>query len=267
MFKLDLQASEKLFIPFITAGDPSPEVSIQLAKSLQKAGATALELGVAYSDPLADGPVIQRAAKRALDHGMNIVKAIKLGGEMKKNGVNIPIILFTYFNPVLQLNKEYFFALLRENHVDGLLVPDLPLEESASLQAECKNHEVTYISLVAPTSESRLKTIIEQAEGFVYCVSSLGVTGVRNEFNSSVYPFIRTVKDLSAVPVAVGFGISNREQVMKMNEICDGVVVGSALVRKIEELKDRLINAETRDQALQEFEDYATAFGGLYSLK
>ncbi|MGG1245436.1 tryptophan synthase subunit alpha [Bacillus spizizenii] len=267
MFKLDLQASEKLFIPFITAGDPSPEDSVKLAKSLQKAGATALELGVAYSDPLADGPVIQRASKRALDQGMNIVKAIELGGEMKKNGVNIPIILFTYYNPVLQLNKEYFFALLRKNHIDGLLVPDLPLEESASLQAECKNHEVTYISLVAPTSESRLKTIIEQAEGFVYCVSSLGVTGVRNEFNSSVYPFIRTVKDLSTVPVAVGFGVSNREQVLKMNEICDGVVVGSALVRKIEELKDRLIGAETRDQALQEFEDYATAFGGLYSLK
>lgn len=267
MFNLKKQPSDKLFVPFITAGDPLPEISIELAKSLQEAGASALELGVPYSDPLADGPVIQRASKRALDNDMNIVKAIRLGGEMKKNGVHIPIILFTYYNPVLQLNKEYFFALLRKNHIDGLLVPDLPLEESASLQAECKNHEVTYISLVAPTSESRLKTIIEQAEGFVYCVSSLGVTGVRNEFNSSVYPFIRTVKDLSTVPVAVGFGVSNREQVLKMNEICDGVVVGSALVRKIEELKDRLIGAETRDQALQEFEDYATAFGGLYSLK
>ncbi|WP_369888212.1 tryptophan synthase subunit alpha [Bacillus halotolerans] len=267
MFKVDLQQSGKLFIPFITAGDPLPEVSIELAKSLQKAGATALEIGVAYSDPLADGTVIQRASKRALENGMNIVKAIELGGEMKKNGVNIPIILFTYYNPVLQLNKEYFFALLRENHIDGLLVPDLPLEESASLQAECKTHEVTYISLVAPTSESRLKTIIEQAEGFVYCVSSLGVTGVRNEFNSSAYPFIQTVKNLSAVPVAVGFGISSREQVVKMNEICDGVVVGSALVKKIEELKDRLISTETRDRAVQEFEDYAKTFGGLYSLK
>ncbi|CAM2141167.1 tryptophan synthase subunit alpha [Bacillus halotolerans] len=267
MFKVDLQQSGKLFIPFITAGDPLPEVSVELAKSLQKAGATALEIGVAYSDPLADGPVIQRASKRALENGMNIVKAIELGGEMKKNGVNIPIILFTYYNPVLQLNKEYFFALLRENHIDGLLVPDLPLEESASLQAECKTHEVTYISLVAPTSESRLKTIIEQAEGFVYCVSSLGVTGVRNEFNSSAYPFIRTVKNLSSVPVAVGFGISSREQVVKMNEICDGVVVGSALVKKIEELKERLIITETRDRAVQEFEDYAKTFGGLYSLK
>ncbi|MCY8104328.1 tryptophan synthase subunit alpha [Bacillus mojavensis] len=267
MFNIDQDQSEKLFIPFITAGDPLPEVSIELAKSLQKAGATALEIGVAYSDPLADGPVIQRASKRALDNGMNIVKAIELGGKMKKSGVNIPIILFTYYNPVLQLNKEYFFALLRENHIDGLLVPDLPLEESASLQAECKTHEVTYISLVAPTSESRLKTIIEQAEGFVYCVSSLGVTGVRNEFNSSAYPFIRTVKNLSSVPVAVGFGISSREQVVKMNEICDGVVVGSALVKKIEELKDRLISIETRDRAVQEFEDYAKMFGGLYSLK
>lgn len=157
MFNLIQKLSDKLFIPFITAGDPLPEVSIELAKSLQKAGASALELGVAYSDPLADGPVIQRASKRALANEMNILKAIELGGKMKKSGVDIPIILFTYYNPVLQLNKEYFFALLRENHIDGLLVPDLPFEESAQLQQECKKNNVTYISLVAPTSESRLK--------------------------------------------------------------------------------------------------------------
>ncbi|GED01008.1 tryptophan synthase subunit alpha [Bacillus atrophaeus] len=267
MYNLKQKPSDKLFIPFITAGDPLPEVSIELAKSLQKAGASALELGVAYSDPLADGPVIQRASKRALANEMNIVKAIELGGKMKKSGVDIPIILFTYYNPVLQLNKEYFFALLRENHIDGLLVPDLPFEESAQLQQECKKNNVTYISLVAPTSESRLKKITEQAEGFVYCVSSLGVTGVRNEFDSAVYSFIRTVKELSSVPVAVGFGISSREQVIKMNEMCDGVVVGSALVRKIEELQNQLVCQDTRERAVQTFEEYAKTFSGLYSLK
>ncbi|MBY8913689.1 tryptophan synthase subunit alpha [Bacillus sp. YC2] len=263
----NLKASEKLFIPFITAGDPLPEVSIELAKSLQKAGASALEIGVAYTDPLADGPVIQRASKRALNNGMNIVKAIELGGQMKKNGVHIPIILFTYYNPVLQLDKEYFFALLRENHIDGLLVPDLPLEESALLQEKCRQEKVTYISLVAPTSEKRLKIITEQACGFVYCVSSLGVTGVRSGFEPSAYSFIRKVKELSSVPVAVGFGISSRKQVAEMNEICDGVVVGSALVRKIEELESRLMDPETREDALLEFEEYAKTFGGLYSLK
>lgn len=263
----NLKASEKLFIPFITAGDPLPEVSIELAKSLQKAGASALEIGVAYTDPLADGPVIQRASKRALNNGMNIVKAIELGGQMKKNGIHIPIILFTYYNPVLQLDKEYFFALLRENHIDGLLIPDLPLEESALLQEKCRQEKVAYISLVAPTSENRLKIITEQAVGFVYCVSSLGVTGVRSEFEPSAYSFIRKVKELSSVPVAVGFGISSRKQVAEMNEICDGVVVGSALVRKIEELENRLMNQETREGALLEFEEYAKTFGGLYSVK
>ncbi|KXZ22019.1 tryptophan synthase subunit alpha [Bacillus nakamurai] len=263
----NLKASEKLFIPFITAGDPHPEISVELAKSLQKAGASALEIGVAYTDPLADGPVIQRASKRALGNGMNIVKAIELGGQIKKNGVHIPIILFTYYNPVLQLDKEYFFALLRENDIDGLLVPDLPLEESALLQEKCRQENIAYISLVAPTSENRLKIITEQAGGFVYCVSSLGVTGVRSEFEPSVYSFIRKVKELSSVPVAVGFGISSRKQVAEMNEICDGVVVGSALVRKIEELESRLMNPETREGALLEFEEYAKTFGGLYSLK
>ncbi|MED4786753.1 tryptophan synthase subunit alpha [Bacillus atrophaeus] len=267
MFNLIQKLSDKLFIPFITAGDPLPEVSIELAKSLQKAGASALELGVAYSDPLADGPVIQRASKRALANEMNIVKAIELGGKMKKSGVDIPIILFTYYNPVLQLNKEHFFALLRENHIDGLLVADLPFEESAQLQQECKKNNVTYISLVAPTSESRLKKITEHAEGFVYCVSSLGVTGVRNAFDTAVYSFIRTVKELSSVPVAVGFGISSREQVIKMNEMCDGVVVGSALVRKIEELQEQLVCQDTRERAVQTFEEYAKTFSGLYSLK
>ncbi|MCC9021021.1 tryptophan synthase subunit alpha [Bacillus nakamurai] len=267
MHMFNLKASEKLFIPFITAGDPHPEISVELAKSLQNAGASALEIGVPYTDPLADGPVIQRASKRALGNGINIVKAIELGGQMKKNGVHIPIILFTYYNPVLQLDKEYFFALLRENDIDGLLVPDLPLEESALLQKTCKKENIAYISLVAPTSENRLKIITEQAGGFVYCVSSLGVTGVRSEFEPSVYSFIRKVKELSSVPVAVGFGISSRKQVAEMNEICDGVVVGSALVRKIEELESRLMNPETREGALLEFEEYAKTFGGLYSLK
>ncbi|WFA03476.1 tryptophan synthase subunit alpha [Bacillus sp. HSf4] len=267
MFNLKNQSSDKLFVPFITAGDPLPEVSIELAKSLQEAGASALELGVPYSDPLADGPVIQRASKRALDNDMNIVKAIKLGGEMKKNGVHIPIILFTYYNPVLQLDTDHFFALLRQNQIDGLLVPDLPFEESVYLQQECKKQGITYISLVAPTSENRIQKIAEQAEGFVYCVSSLGVTGVRNEFDDSVSSFIRSVKEKSSVPVAVGFGISSFKQVEMMNELSDGVVVGSALVRKIEELKEDLTDLETREQALKTFEEYAKTFSVSHMVK
>ncbi|NPC92804.1 tryptophan synthase subunit alpha [Bacillus sp. WMMC1349] len=260
MFNLKKQPFEKCFVPFITAGDPQYEISIELAKSLQKAGATVLELGVPYSDPLADGPVIQRASKRALDSGMNIIETIKLAGEMKKNGVNIPIILFTYYNPVLQLDTERFFALLQQNKIDGLLVPDLPFEESAILRRNCEEQGITYISLVAPTSESRIQQIIEQAKGFVYCVSSLGVTGVRNQFDDSISSFIRSVKAISTVPVVVGFGVSSSKHVKMMNELADGVVVGSALVKKIEELKDDLISPETREQALNMFEEYAKTF-------
>lgn len=267
MKMFNLKKSDKLFVPFITAGDPLPEVTVELAKSLQAAGASALELGVPYSDPLADGPVIQRASKRALDNNMNIVEAIRLGGKMKKNGVDIPIILFTYYNPVLQLDTDHFFALLRQNEIDGLLVPDLPFEESVYLQQQCKKQGITYISLVAPTSESRIQKITQQAEGFVYCVSSLGVTGVRDGFDDSVSSFVRSVKGMSSVPVAVGFGISGSEQVELMNELADGVVVGSALVRKIEELKDDLISPETREQALQTFEEYAKTFSVSYMVK
>ncbi|MDM5298527.1 tryptophan synthase subunit alpha [Bacillus pumilus] len=267
MITFQLEKDEKLFIPFMTAGDPIEDLTIDLAISLQAAGAHAIELGVPYSDPLADGPVIQRASKRALQHGMNIVKGIELAGRMKKNGVKIPVILFTYYNPVLQLDKEYFFALLRKNHISGLLIPDLPFEESSELQKNCQTHDISYISLVAPTSEERLGKIVEQAKGFVYCVSSLGVTGVRQSFDASISDFIQQVKQLSQIPVAVGFGISTREQVESMNKISDGVVVGSALVKKIEELQDQLLSSETRQEALSEFETYAKTFSPLYSFK
>ncbi|MGE6629537.1 tryptophan synthase subunit alpha [Bacillus sp. NPDC077027] len=267
MITFHLEQEEKLFIPFITAGDPTPELTIDIAKALQSAGAHAIEIGVPYSDPLADGPVIQRASKRALNHGMNIVKAIQLAGEMKKNGVKIPLILFTYYNPVLQLDTEYFFALLRENHISGLLTPDLPLEESSELQTLCRSHDISYISLVAPTSQTRLKKIIEQAEGFLYCVSSLGVTGVRQSFDASISDFISSVKHLSKIPVAVGFGISNRDQVEVMNDISDGVVVGSALVKKIEELQEDLLSTNKRQEALHEFETYAKTFSALHISK
>lgn len=267
MISFQIKQDEKLFIPFITAGDPSEDITVDLAIALQAAGAHAIELGVPYSDPLADGPVIQRASKRALNHGMNIIKAIELAGKMKKNGVKIPVILFTYYNPVLQLDIEYFFALLHKNHVSGLLIPDLPFEESNELQKNCRTHGISYISLVAPTSKERLKKIVEQAEGFVYCVSSLGVTGVRQSFDSSISHFIQQVKQLSQIPVAVGFGISTREQVESMNKMSDGVVVGSALVKKIEELQEQLLSSDTRQDALREFEIYAQTFSLLHSFK
>lgn len=258
LFKQPIQ--NNLFIPFITAGDPYSDCTIDLAIALQDAGASAIELGIPYSDPVADGPVIQRASSRALQSGMNIVKAIKLVPEMRKKGLEIPIILFTYYNPVLQLDQESFFALLRENTVDGLLIPDIPFEESEELREKCQEHSISFISLIAPTSSNRIKMIAENAEGFVYCVSSLGVTGERKNFDKSIENFLNEVKRYSKVPVVVGFGVSSKEQVDELASICDGVVVGSALVREIERLGASLVNENTRQEALDEFKAFASNF-------
>ncbi|MBM7604418.1 tryptophan synthase alpha chain [Metabacillus crassostreae] len=258
LFKQSIQ--NNLFIPFITAGDPYSDCTIDLAIALQDAGASAIELGIPYSDPVADGPVIQRASSRALQSGMNIVKAIKLVPEMRKKGLKIPIILFTYYNPVLQLDQESFFALLRENTVDGLLIPDIPFEESEELREKCQEHSISFISLIAPTSSNRIKMIAENAEGFVYCVSSLGVTGERKNFDKSIVNFLDEVKRYSKVPVVVGFGVSSKEQVEELASICDGVVVGSALVREIERLGESLVNENTRQEALDEFKAFASNF-------
>lgn len=237
-FNERLPKHEKLFIPFIMSGDPTPELTIKLALLLQESGASILELGVPYSDPLADGPVIQRASKRALEHKMTITKAMKLAGEMRRKGLKIPIVLFTYFNPVLQLGEESFFALAKENQVDGLLIPDLPFEESEAIRQKCEENHVTYISLVAPTSKKRMTTISQHAQGFLYCISSLGVTGVRNDFSDQLYTFLEEVKQNSSVPTAVGFGISKSEQINELKGYCGGFVVGSALIQMIENSKE-----------------------------
>jgi tryptophan synthase alpha chain len=250
-------ANKTMFIPFIVAGDPHPDVTVELALALQNAGASILELGVPYSDPLADGPIIQRAAQRALKHDMTLKKAIELVPLMRKKGLKIPIIIFTYYNPVLQLGEEYFFALARKNNVDGVLIPDLPFEESGHIRQLSEQSGLSFISLVAPTSRKRIEKIASRAQGFLYCVSSLGVTGVRDTLPNELYEFLKEVKTYSNVPVAVGFGISKSEQVQVLKEHCDGVVIGSALVQKIEQLADRLQQEETRKDALSEFQKYA----------
>ncbi|MBA2875040.1 tryptophan synthase alpha chain [Anoxybacillus caldiproteolyticus] len=252
-----LTTAKPMFIPFIVAGDPHPDVTIELALALEEAGADILELGVPYSDPLADGPIIQRAAARALRHRMTLQKAMELVPEMRKKGVKIPIIIFTYYNPVLQLGEESFFALARKNGVDGILIPDLPFEESEHIRKRSAETGISFISLVAPTSKRRIKAIASHAQGFLYCVSSLGVTGIRDTLPDELGEFLEEVKRYSRVPVAVGFGISSSEQVNMLKDRCNGVVIGSALVRKIEQLADKLQQEETKTDALNEFRSYA----------
>lgn len=253
-----------LFIPFITAGDPTPEATVDLAVLLQEAGANAIELGIAYSDPLADGPVIQRASQRALKNGMTLDRAMSLVPEMRKRGVKIPIIIFTYYNVLLQLGEDQFFAKARKNEIDGLLVPDLPFEESGDLREAAQSANLPLISLVAPTtSKRRLREIVTHSQGFVYCVSSLGVTGVREgEFSKEVYDFLADVKRLSPVPVAVGFGISNVRQIEHLKAYCDGVIVGSAIVRQIEKHKDALSDPSKKTEALVQLKDFLLSLTG-----
>jgi tryptophan synthase alpha chain len=258
-FEARLPKHETLFIPFITAGDPHEDATVDIALSLQKQGASILELGVPYSDPLADGPIIQEASKRALSGGMSISKAIKLVSVMRKKGVKIPVILFTYFNPVLQLGLESFFALMRENEIDGVLIPDLPYEESGRIRELAAENEVAYISMVAPTSKERIQKIAADATGFLYCVSSLGVTGVRSTLPADIGTFLEDVKAAASIPVAVGFGISTSEQVEVLKEHSDGIVIGSAIVNKIGQLEKVLLNKDTRRDGLNQIEEYVAS--------
>ena len=243
------------FVPFITAGDPNIEATIDLALMLQDLGASVIELGIPFSDPLADGPVIQRASIRALAGGMTLQKAMDSVSVMRKKGLEIPVIIFTYYNVLLQLGENKFIQKAKENEIDGLLVPDLPYEESHTLRSNCRKNDLALISLVAPTtSQKRLEQIGKDSDGFLYCVSSLGVTGVRNSFHPNVYSFLERVKKASRIPVAVGFGISSKEQVNQLAAYCDGFVVGSAIVREIEN-KQEALASDNRKEAIKEIKE------------
>lgn len=253
-FQGKVTKTNNLFIPFVVAGDPSPELTIEYALRLQEQGADIVELGVPYSDPLADGPTIQRAAKRALNAGMSLRKAIELVPEMRRRGVEIPVVIFTYYNPVLQIGHQEFFEMLGANGVEGVLIPDLPFEESEEVRTLASEKDIEFISLVAPNSNERIKQIAEQARGFLYCVSTLGVTGERNEMNADALSFIKQVRAYSQVPVAVGFGISNHEHVKLVNDHADGVIIGSKIIRTIEAGLEKLEKG-ARNEALQDFSD------------
>ncbi|MBP3950598.1 tryptophan synthase subunit alpha [Bacillus suaedae] len=248
-----------LFIPFITAGDPSEEATIDIALTLQEAGASILELGIPYSDPLADGPTIQAASKRALTHGMSLEKALNLVPQMRKRGLSIPVIIFTYVNPLMQYGERRIAEEAAHHGIDGFIVPDLPYEESEEFADVCNEYDLSLVLLVAPTSKQRMIKIAERSQGFLYCVSSMGVTGARADFDPKVYDFLKTVREASKIPTAVGFGISTPEHVKSMREHSDGVVVGSALVAKIGELEEQLLDHNSRPSALNEIKTFVSS--------
>ena len=231
----DLKNNKKLaLMPFIMAGDPNIEITSEILLRLQENGADLIELGIPYSDPLADGPVIQVSASRALKSGTNPKKVIKLL-ESLKGKLNIPIILFSYLNPLLSFGFEKFCEMASNAGVSGLIVPDLPLEEAYKFSKIVSSHSMDLILLVAPTTPfERMKQISNHTKGFTYLVSVTGVTGERNEMENRVENLIAKLKDINSNPIAVGFGISTPEHVNKVREWgADGVIIGSAFVKRI----------------------------------
>ncbi|AOM82814.1 tryptophan synthase subunit alpha [Salisediminibacterium beveridgei] len=246
----------KRFVPYMMSSDPSPEVSVDIALTLQEAGVEALEWGVPFSDPLADGPVIQEAGQRALKRGGSLTKALSTMKDARERGLTLPTVLFTYVNPVLSFGFEKLVQEMGEAGFDGLLIPDLPYEESHSYREYCQKHDLSLIPLVAPSSRSRVEKICKDADGFVYYVTSLGVTGTRQEFSETLKAEIETVKSFSRVPVLAGFGISTPEHVSFFQKIADGAIVGSALVRKIGSLEEDLLDPERKHGALNEIKGF-----------
>lgn len=223
-------------IPYITAGDPSLAATEAIVPALVSGGADLIEIGIPYSDPLADGPTIQLAAQRALEAGTTIAKVHESVKQMRTQGVEVPLLYLVYYNCIFRQGEERFVADAAAAGIDGLIVPDLPLEASESLRQKAKDAGLDLIYLLAPTSTpERIKRTAEQASGFIYCVSLTGVTGVRTHISAALEPFLSRVREVTDIPLAVGFGISTPDQAAQVAGVADGVIVGSALINTIHE--------------------------------
>jgi tryptophan synthase alpha chain len=227
-------SSGKAFIPFITGGDPDLETTEKLLYALYESGADLIEIGIPFSDPVAEGPVIQAADERALKAGCTVEKLFDLIARVRPN-IKVPLLFMTYYNPIFAYGVSKFTAKCAACGLDGLIVPDLPFEEREELLGPCVSHGLELISLISPTSETRIANIAKNSCGFLYCVSSLGVTGERRKLDSSAQNMIEQVKRISDIPCAVGFGVSTPEQAREISRFADGVIIGSAIVRIIAE--------------------------------
>lgn len=223
-------AGGKAFIPFITCGDPSLEITEQLVYAMEEAGADLIELGIPFSDPTAEGPVIQAANVRALAGGVTTDKIFDMVEKIRKKS-SVPMVFMTYANVVFSYGIQRFVSKAAEVGMNGLILPDVPYEEKEEFDTVCKAYGLDLISLIAPTSHERIAQIAKDAEGFVYCVSSLGVTGTRTNITTDIGAMVKLVKQTKNIPCAVGFGISTPEQAKKMAEQSDGAIVGSAIVK------------------------------------
>lgn len=220
----------KAFIPFVTCGDPSLDVTEQIVYAMERAGADLIELGIPFSDPMAEGPSIQGANIRALAGHVTTDKIFNLVRKLRKK-VKIPMVFMTYANVVFSYDSERFISTCKDIGIDGLILPDVPYEEKDEFNDICEKYGIDRISLIAPTSNTRISMIAKEASGFVYCVSSLGVTGTRSEITTDIGSMVQLVKEAKDISCAVGFGISTPEQAKQMVKYADGIIVGSAIVK------------------------------------
>lgn len=223
----------KAFIAFITCGDPDLETTAAAVRAAVENGADLIELGIPFSDPTAEGPVIQGANLRALSGGITTDKVFDFVREIRRD-VSVPMVFMTYANVVFSYGFERFISTCKEIGIDGLILPDIPFEEKDEFQPICKKYGVDLISLIAPTSQNRIAMIAKEAEGFLYIVSSLGVTGTRSEIETDLGEMVKLVRENANIPCAIGFGISTPEQAKQMADIADGAIVGSAIVKLLE---------------------------------
>ncbi|MGI6118251.1 MAG: tryptophan synthase subunit alpha [Bilifractor sp.] len=223
----------KAFIPFITAGDPSIGDTERFILEMEKAGADLIEIGIPFSDPIAEGIVIQEADIRSLSAGTTTDMIFEMVGRLRQK-TQMPLVFMTYLNPVFHYGYEKFFTNCEKVGIDGIIIPDLPYEEKSDVDGVAAEHGVDLISMVAPTSEDRIRTIASEAKGFLYVVSSMGVTGMRSNITTDLSSMVRAIREVTDVPCAIGFGINTPEQAEKMAGIADGVIVGSAIVKIVE---------------------------------
>lgn len=225
---------KKAFIGFVTAGDPSLDKTEEFVLEMERAGAGLVELGVPFSDPIAEGPVIQEANIRALSAGCTTDRLFDMVRRLREK-TEIPLVLLAYLNTLYKYGYEKFCAGCEEAGIDGVIIPDMPFEEKGELTEAASSHNIAVISLIAPTSQQRIQKIAREAEGFIYVVSSMGVTGVRSEITTDVESIVKLIRQVTETPAAVGFGINTKEQVNHYSSIADGAIIGSAIVKIVAE--------------------------------
>ena len=225
--------NNKAFIPFVTAGDPNLEITKEILKELVKAGSSIIEVGIPFSDPIAEGNTIMEADIRALSSGTSVNKIFDMILDFRKDEPDFPLVFMTYLNPVFSYGYAKFFKKCEEVGIKGIVIPDLPYEEKEEVRSISLKYNVALISFIAPTSEKRIQNIAKEAEGFLYLVSSLGVTGVRDSIKTDIDGMAKEIKKYTNIPVCVGFGIKNEESAKKMTNVADGAIIGSAIVNII----------------------------------